>query len=813
MLTNYLKIAWRTLRKQRGFAFINIFGLAVGLGCCLLITLYVLDELSYDRYNEKADRIYRIQSDIKFGGNDMRFAVSPDPVGPTLKKDYPQVEQYVRLHQRGTWLVKRTGETTNLREDNVTFADSTLFDVFTLPLISGDPKRALAEPNTIVISESAAKRHFGNQNPMGQTLLLDNRLTFKVSGVMRDMPKNAHFHADLIPTMLSDEYPWGQWLSNNHHTYILLRPGTDPATVDRNFDAVIEKYVGPQVQQMIGKSLGEFRKAGNSVRYWLMPLTDIHLHSKQQIELAPNGDIQYVYIFSAVALFILLIACINFMNLATARSAMRAREVGVRKVMGSERQQLVSQFMTESVLTSVLAMVLAIGIVALALPGFNTIAAKELTIHQLTSSYLLPILILLPFAVGLFAGSYPAFFLSSFQPIRVLKGGLSALKTGTGFGGASLRSGLVVFQFMMSVILIVGTIIVYRQITFIQTKNVGFNREQVLTVNDAYAIGKQAETFRQEVLRLPGVLNGSISGYLPTPSNRSDNAYFAEGQTDMNKGFSMQTWGVDHDYLKTMGMQLVKGREFSRQFGSDSSGIILNEAAIKILGFKDPIGKRVWRFNDGEGKTRKTYTVIGVVKNFHFESLRRNIGALSLVLDSNSGAVSFRLSGANVPALVRQIEAKWKQLAPGQPFSYQFMNLSFDEMYRAEQRVGTIALTFAALAVLIACLGLFGLAAFMAEQRTKEIGVRKVLGASVTSIVGLLSKDFLKLVLVAILIASPIAWWAMNQWLADFAYKINIEWWMFALAGLLAVGIALLTVSFQSIKAALMNPVKSLRSE
>ncbi|WP_080054686.1 ABC transporter permease [Spirosoma aerolatum] len=813
MLTNYLKIAWRTLQKQRGFAFINIFGLAVGLACCLLITLYVLDELSYDRYNEKADRIYRVQSDIKFGGNDMRFAVSPDPVGPTLKKDYPQVEQYVRLHQRGTWLVKRAGETTNLREDNVTFADSTLFDVFTLPLISGDPKRALAEPNTIVISESAAKRHFGNQNPMGQTLLLDNRLTFKVSGVMRDMPKNAHFHADLIPTMLSDDYPWGQWLSNNHYTYILLRTGTDPAAFAKNFDAVIEKYVGPQVQQMIGKSLGEFRKAGNSVRYWLMPLTDIHLYSKQQIELAPNGDIQYVYIFSAVALFILLIACINFMNLATARSANRAREVGVRKVMGSERQQLIGQFMTESVLTSALAMVLAVFIVALALPGFNTISAKELTINQLASSYLLPVLILLPFVVGLVAGSYPAFFLSSFQPIKVLKGGLSALKMGAGFSSASLRSGLVVFQFMMSVILIVGTIIVYRQITFIQTKNVGFNREQVLTINDAYAIGKQAETFKQEVLRLPGVLSGSISGYLPTPSNRNDNAYFAEGQTDMNKGFSMQTWGVDHDYLKTMGMQLVKGREFSRQFGSDSSGIILNEAAIKILGFKDPIGKRVWRFNDGEGKTRKTYTIVGVVKNFHFESLRRNIGALSLVLDSNSGAVSFRLSGADIPALVRQIEAKWKQLAPGQPFSYQFMNQSFDEMYRAEQRVGTIALTFAMLAVLIACLGLFGLAAFMAEQRTKEIGVRKVLGASVTSIVGLLSKDFLKLVLIAILIASPIAWWAMNQWLADFAYKIDIEWWMFALAGLVAVGIALVTVSFQSIKAALMNPVKSLRSE
>ncbi|GAB4027655.1 ABC transporter permease [Spirosoma gilvum] len=813
MLTNYIKIAWRTLQKQRGFSAINIFGLAVGLACCLLITLYVLDELSYDRYNEKADRIYRIHSDIKFGGNDMRFAVSPDPVGPTLKKDYPQVEQYVRLHQRGTWLVKRAGETTNLREDNVTFADSTLFDVFTLPLIAGDPKRALAEPNTIVISESAAKRHFGNQNPIGQTLLLDNRLTFKVTGVMRDMPKNAHFHADLFPTMLNDDYPWGQWLSNNHYTYIVLKPGTDPATFAKNFETVIEKYVGPQAQQMIGTSMAEFRKAGNSIRYWMMPLTDIHLYSKQQIELAPNGDIQYVYIFSAVALFILLIACINFMNLATARSANRAREVGVRKVMGSERQQLIGQFMTESVLTSTLAMVLAIAFVALALPGFNTIAAKELTLDQLTSSYLLPALVLLPFIVGAFAGSYPAFFLSSFQPIKVLKGGLSALKMGSGIGGGSLRSGLVVFQFMMSVILIVGTIIVYRQITYIQTKNVGFNREQVLTVNDAYAIGKQAETFRQEVLRLPGVLNGSISGYLPTPSSRNDNAFFAEGQTDLNKGANMQTWGVDHDYVKTMGMQLVRGRDFSRDFGSDSSGIILNEAAVRVFGFKDPIGKHVWRFNDNEGKTRKSYTVIGVMKNFHFESLRRNIGALSLVLDSNSGAVSFRLSGSNVPVLVKQIEAKWKQLAPGQPFSYQFMNQSFDEMYRAEQRVGTIALTFAALAVLIACLGLFGLAAFMAEQRTKEIGVRKVLGASVTSIVGLLSKDFLKLVLIAIVIASPVAWWAMNQWLADFAYKIDIEWWMFALAGLLAVGIALLTVSFQSIKAALMNPVKSLRSE
>ena len=809
MLRNYLKIAWRNLRKQRGLSFINISGLAVGLACCLLITLYVLDELSYDRYNAKADRIYRIHTDVKFGGNDMRMAVSPDPVGPTLKQDYPQVEQFVRLHQRGTWLVKRAGSTNSLREENITFADSTLFDVFTIPLVAGESRTALTSPNTVVISESAAKRHFGNQDPMGQTLVFNNTEVFKVAGVMRNMPTNSHFYSDYFLTMLSDGYQWGQWLSNNHHTYIVLREGTDYRQFEKNFDAVIEKYVGPQALQFIGITLAQFRQAGNRFRFSLMPLTDIHLHSKETIQLAPNGDIQYVYIFSAVALFILLIAGINFMNLATARSANRAKEVGVRKVLGSERPQLIGQFMTESVLMTALAMVLALLIVALSIPLFNDLAAKQLSISRLLSPVWLPVLIVLPLVVGLLAGSYPAFFLSSFKPISVLKG-----RVNVSFKGAGLRSGLVVFQFMMSVVLIVGTIIVYRQITYIQSKNLGFKRDQVLTINDVYAIGKQAETFKQEVLRLPGVVSGSISGYLPTPSNRSDNSFFPEGAIDQKKAVNMQAWGVDHDYVKTLGMQIVQGRDFSRDFGSDSSGIILNETAAKLFGGTNLIGKRILQFTNPQEKTSmKTYTVIGVVKNFHFESLRRNISALAMVLDANSGAASFRLNGTNIPALVSQIETKWKQVAPSQPFSYAFLEDSFDAMYRAEQRIGTIALTFAVLAILIACLGLFGLATFMAEQRTKEIGVRKVLGASVFSIVGLLSKDFLRLVLIAIFIASPLAWYAMSQWLKDFAYKIDIEWWYFALAGALAVGIALLTVSFQSIKAALMNPVKSLRSE
>ena len=623
------------------------------------------------------------------------------------------------------------------------------------------------------------------------------------------MPVNSHFRSDFFPAMLSDGYQWGQWLSNNHHTYIVLREGTDYRQFEKNFDAVIEKYVGPQALQFIGVTLAQFRQAGNRFEFSLMPLTDIHLHSRETIQLAPNGDIQYVYIFSAVALFILLIAGINFMNLATARSANRAKEVGVRKVLGSERVQLIGQFMTESVLMTGLAMGLALLIVAVSIPFFNTLAAKQLSVRSLLSPYWLPVLVALPIAVGLLAGSYPAFFLSSFKPISVLKG-----RVNVGFNRSGLRSGLVVFQFMMSVILIVGTIIVYRQLTYIQSKNLGFRRDQVLTVNDVYTLGKQAETFKQEVLRLPGVVSGSISGYLPTPSNRSDNSFFPEGKIDLKNAVSMQAWGIDHGYLKTLGMTVVQGRGFSRDFGSDSSGIILNETAAKLLGGGNPIGKRIVQFANPQEKTSiETYTVIGVVKNFHFESLRHTIGALAMVLETNSGAASFRLSTTNIPVLVSQIETKWKQVAPGQPFSYAFLEDSFDQMYRAEQRIGTIALTFACLAIFIACLGLFGLATFTAEQRTKEIGVRKVLGASVGSVIVLLSKDFLKLVLIAIVIASPLAWYAMNRWLQDFAYRIDIEWWVFAGAGLLAVGIALLTVSFQSVKAALMNPVNSLRSE
>ena len=803
MVANYLKIALRHLRKQRGFAFINVFGLAVGLACCLLIVLYVSDELSYDRYNAKADRIYRLNTDAKFGGRAVALAVTPDPLGPTLKRDYPQVEQFVRLRQRGAWLVRRAGSPTAISEDNITFADSTLFDVFTLPFIAGNPKRALAEPNTVVITESAAKRHFRNRNPLGQTLLLGDQ-PYRITGLIRDMPANSHFRADIFPTMLNDDYQWGNWLSTNHYTYIVLKPGTDPAVFTRNLDAVVEKYCSPVLMKEVGVTMTQFRQSGNRFRLWMMPLTDLHLRSKQTIEMMAPGDIQYVYVFSAVALIILLIAGVNFMNLATARSAGRATEVGIRKVLGSERGQLIGQFMTESVLTTTFALGVALLLVALTLPLFNNVAAKTLRWQVLLTPGWLAGLAAVPVVVGGLAGSYPALFLSAFGPIQVLTG-----KRIMGIRGLSLRSGLVVFQFTTSVLLIIGTLVVYRQLTYIQTRNLGFDRSHVLTVSTNGS--EQDETFRQEVLKLPGVVGGTLSGFLPVPSDRSDIPLFPAGETDQKKAVSTQRWTVDYDYVKTLGMQMAQGRNFSRAFGADSSGVILNETAVKLFGFRNPVGQRVDVFQGAS--QRKTFTVVGVVRNFHYESLREQVGAVAFFLGKDPGSASFRLNQADVPNLLTQIEAKWKQLMPGQPFSYQFMDDRFDYVYRAEQRVGTLTLTFSVLAILIACLGLFGLAAFTAEQRTKEIGVRKVLGASVGSIVALLSKDFLKLVLIAIVIASPIAWYAMNRWLQDFAYKIDIEWWVFALAGLLAVVIAFLTVSFQSIKAALTNPVKSLRSE
>ncbi|MDQ3845799.1 MAG: ABC transporter permease [Bacteroidota bacterium] len=809
MFVNYFKIAFRNLWKNKGYSAINIFGLAVGLATCLLITLYILDELSYDKYNVNADRIYRVDADLKFGGDLQKLAVAPDPLAFTVVREYPQVENAVRFRNYGSSVIKKGNQ--NIKEERIIFTDSTLFDVFTLPMLAGNPKKALAEPNTVVITESIAKKYFGTTNVLGQTLLFDNKDNYKITGIIKDVPENSHFNFDFFVALAGvKEANQNIWVSFNFNTYLLFKDGVNAKAFEKKFEELLSKYIFPQAQQIMQISPEDFERSGNYIHFSLTPLTAIHLHSDRIAELGPNSDIQVVYIFSAIAVFILLIACVNFMNLSTARSSNRAKEVGVRKVLGTHRKNLISQFLTESVLMSLIALVFAILFALLLLPFLNELAAKKLSLSVFEHPMMLPLLLLFVLVVGLLAGSYPAFYLSAFQPIEVLKGKLAG-----GFKRSYLRSSLVVFQFFISIALIIATIVIHAQLTFIQNKKLGFNKEQVLVVRDAYVLDKSAEIFKNEVLKYPEVVSGTVSGYLPVaPSSRDNESLFPEGQMQNEKAVSAQFWRVDYDYVKTLGMQIVQGRDFSKDFLTDSSAIIINETAAQLFGFgKNAIGRKITELTDFNSKTTKDYTVIGVIKNFNFESLRQNIGALCMKLGQSTGAISFRLKSDNLTQALAHVQTTWKRLAPNEPFSYSFLNEDFDRMYRSEQRAGQIFISFAVLAILIACLGLFGLATYAAEQRTKEIGIRKVLGASVSNIVNMLSKDFLKLVFIASVIAFPVAWWGMHQWLQDFAYRIHISWWVFVVAALVAFVIALVTVSFQAVKAALTNPVKNLRTE
>jgi putative ABC transport system permease protein len=808
MIKNYFTIAWRNLVKNKVYSFINIAGLAIGLSCFLMISLYVVDEMSYDKYNKNAGRIFRINSDIKMGETSMRLTVTSDMMGEVMKRDFPEVEEYARIfNSNGDKLLKKGDEF--IYESAVAHVDSTFFSVFTMPVIQGDTRTALNEPNTVVLTEKAALKYFGTTDAIGKTLQVseDSLVPFKVTAVIADMPVNSHFNFDFLFSMDNVNYGWGNYMSHNFKTYLLLKKGVDAKAFQAKFEPLyIEKYIFPQAKEMMKiANMDEFKKSGNRLHYELMPVTDIHLRSDRFPELGVNGNIQYVYIFGAVALFILLIACVNFMNLSTARSANRAKEVGIRKVLGTGKDSLIRQFLAESIFTVYISMFFGILITWLALPYFNEVSGKTMSVSQLFTPGFSLFLIVLPMVVGLLAGSYPAFFLSSFRPIAVLKGKLSA-----GSSRSVLRSSLVVFQFATSIMLIIGTLVVYRQLNYIQNTKVGFNKDQLLVI-DGTNVLSSPQAFKEEVSRIPGVTSASFTGYLPVSnSSRTDNTFSKEAVLDQKNGLNMQAWRTDYDYIPTMGMEMVKGRNFSRDFGTDSSAIIINETAAAILGYDDPIGKPVYRVRS-EGPLR--YTIVGVVKNFHFSSLKEKVAPLCLVLGTPSWSTSFRVKTTNLPALVGQVEKKWKEMAPGMPFSYSFLDQSFNAMYRSEQQVGRVAMSFSILAILIACLGLFGLATYMAEQRTKEIGVRKVLGASVNNIVLMLSKDFLRLVLIASLIAFPVAGWAMSRWLRDFASRIDIGWWVFLVAGLSALLIAIITVSFQAIRAAIANPVKSLRTE
>ena len=821
MLITNIKLALRNLRKNGLYSMLNICGLAIGVAACLLILLFVAHELSYDRWNPLADRIVRPAYEIKINNFDENHGAVDVLVGPEAAAVLPDIEAWCRIRHSGTWSTRREGQVEqSATEENVLSVDSSFFEIFPLKVIAGDRKHCLNQPGTVAISRSRAVYYFSSpESALGQTLVMGRSgMRQQVAAVFEDMPVNAHFHAGvLLPLAGNEEVKnapqyWGY--NNNFFTYFLLRKGCDKAAFSGKFETLAAQKVSLLLKDLFATTTADFEKAGQRAQFRLQNLTDIHLHSSLQSELEANGNIRYIWIFSAIAFFILLIACINFMNLATARSAGRAREVGVRKALGSTRQALAGQFLTESLAMAVLSVLLATVVAAVAMPAFKELAGRDLSMPWSSLSFW-GALLGGAGVVGLLAGSYPAFFLSAFNTVRVLKGNFGR---GGSNKGVSFRNGLVVFQFTIASVLIVSTMLVYSQLRFMQNKNLGFDKSQVLILDNAGALGERAHALKEEMLKNARVESATTTDYLPMPDRSRENCILSPNRATGDADKVIQRWHVDADYIRTLGMEIKQGRGFDPARPADSTAIIINETAARELGFADPLGQKLYTSRtkavDSKPEDFDELTIIGVVKDFHFASLHNSIGGLCLQLGKENGtAVSFRIKGANAAPVVADLEQKWKNFAPDRPLSYRFMDETLNRMYASEQRTGTIALIFALLSVLVSCLGLFGLAAFTAEQRTKEIGIRKVLGASVGSVVGLLSKDFLKLVLIALVLAVPAAWWAMNKWLSDFAYRVDFGWPVFALAGLVAMGVAFLTVSSQALRAAVTDPVKSLRSE
>ncbi len=811
MIKNYLKIAWRNLKKQPFFTFLNTFGLAIGMAGGLLISLYIYDELSFDTMFPDANRIYRLNSDIKFGGMENRFAEVSAPMAAALERDFPQVESTTRFRNLGSMLIRKSNATVNAKELHAAYADSTFFSMLGLKLLYGDPATALTRPNTLVLTRSAAEKHFDPARAVGQTVTLDNQDTYTVAGVIEDLPKNSFLRDHKIFLSMAgyadaQEDDWG---SNNYYTLVKLIPGTDVQEFGKSLVSMLGTYVIPWAQTYFpGITEEQFKASGNYLNFSATPLQDIHLYSSRDSEISANSDIENVYILFFIALFLIVLASVNFMNLSTAYSLKRAKEVGIRKTLGSNKPELIRQFLMESGLISFISLAVALILAMVLLPLFNDLSGKDISIPFGNPVFWI-ILLGATMLLSVLSGSYPAFFMSRFIPVQVLKGlGKSSV------GSGRVRNTLVVFQFAISVFLIVSTLVIFRQLRYIQNKELGFSKEQVLIVDDVYPIRDKAQALKEEILRLSQVKSATLSSFFPTPSARSNSSFFLEGHTDQEEALNMQNWGVDYDYMKTLDLHLIAGRNFDRQYPTDSTAIILNESALKILGLspEEVLGKRIVDDFGPEG-AKRLLTVIGVVRNFHFESLRREIGALSLRLGDTPGSLGIKVSTGDLTQTVAAIESAWDKVAPGQPFNYYFMEDSFNNSYDAEQRLGRIFMTFTILSIIIACLGLFGLAAFNAEKRTKEIGIRKVMGASVGQIAYKLSIDFLKLVGISILVSLPLGWYAMNKWLEDFSYRIEIGWWVFGLAALLAIAISVATVSYQGIKAAIVNPVKSLRTE
>ena len=818
MIKNYLKIAFRSLIKQKIYTAINVIGLAVSISACLLIVLYVKYESSYDTFFPEGDRVYKMALERIYPNHKTFYSVVPHSFAKSMQQDFPEVERVMHLFGPNknavvTYKVNEN-EIKTFEENFFLQADSSFFYFFDIELIKGDKKTALANANQVIVSEATAEKYFGREDPIGKVIGGDFG-DMKVTGIFKNLPANTHLRFDFMGSLAGPQFTQfinrENYTSFDSHTYIKLKPNTDVNALEAKFPKMVDTYAAGHIEHDLGKSWDDYKKSGNGYRYFLQPLQSIHLDPTNiEFTITPSGNVRYVYILSFIALLILVIACINFMNLATARSAERAREVGVRKVMGSLKNQLVIQFLTESVLLSIIATIIAIVTAIIVLPAFNDLIEKQL--QFIFSADVIIGLLGFAFLVGTLAGLYPAFVLSSYNPVVVMKGNFTSNSK-----GAWLRNGLVVFQFMISIVLIVGTVVVGQQMKYMQNKDLGFDKEQVLVVERAFVLDKKTESFIEQLRQMPEV--ESAAGTSSRIGNRDDvfgNQFQAEGNSEI---LTVKSMVIDDDFSTVIRFEMKEGKSFSKET-NDSLYVLLNETAVKTMGVTDPVGKRlsnVQQNNDGTNTT-KFYTILGVVKDFHFQSLRDEITPLVILCQEafgrpNNGFIAVRLKSGTLNQAILKVENKWKEFMPGQPFKYEFLDDNLNQGYAEEQRSGKLFSVFSGLAILIACVGLFGLSAYTASLRTKEIGVRKVLGASVGGVILLLSKDFTKLVLIAFALAVPLAWWMMNEWLRSFAYRINLGASAFVLAGGIALAIAWLTVSYQSIKAAIVNPVKSLKSE
>ena len=805
MYKNYFTVAWRNMSFQKMYAFIKIGGFALGLATCIVIALYIRHELSYDKHYADVHNIYRLYSE-ESGPDGGKWTAFPAPLASLVKENFPEVLSAARLipykwYDAGQNLVRRDDQIENTFEEGFAYADNALLEILEIPMVYGSQSNALLQPNSIVISREKAEKYFPGQDPIGKLLVLNDEkdATYTIGGVMENFRPTSHLQFDFFLTLSGKEFWQGEqtsWCCWNYNPYIKLKPGTDYKIFETKLQSLKKVYI----EYLIKEKNQYVEDVKKYYSFRVQPVEDVYLHSNEIHDIIPHGDMRYIWMFGGVAIFILALASINFINLSTAKSANRAKEVGLRKVVGSNRSALVNQFLSEAILYSFVSFVLAIVILSLGLPYFNELAGKSIVVPW-GEWWFSPLLLGVALFVGITAGLYPSFYLSSFKPIDVLKGSVAR-----GMKNSNLRSTMVVFQFTASIVLIIGTFVIYQQMNFILTTKIGYDKEQVLMIDGIETLKDQQPTFKEELLKLSGIENVTLTQYFPVAGTKRDqNQFWREGKSQEEKSFGAQAWWVDEDYIETMGMKMTQGRNFKKDFASDSSAIIINESMAKRFGFANPVGERIMNW--------RTWTIIGVVEDFHFGNMKEKIEPLCFMRGDRGSIAAVKLNTDDMQGAISTVTDIWKKFLPHQPIRYSFLDESYARMYDDVRRTGDIFASFAILAIIVACLGLFALSSFMVEQRRKEISIRLVLGASLQNIFRMLTSHFMMLVCISLVLAVPLAWYIMQQWLADYEYKVNMGWDIFVLAGTLSIVIAISTVSYQAVRAALANPANSLRTE